>query len=482
MRRYIQWIAMVSALLLAAWLIACAINPVTGKRELMLLSENDELALGQQTDQEVVQTYGLYEDSRLNAYVSDIGQRMGKLTHRPNLPYQFKVLDTPVINAFAVPGGYVYLTRGILAYLNDEAELAGVIGHELGHVAARHTAQQYSKQQLAQIGLGVGMIFSEDFRRYAGLAQFGVSMLFLKFSRDNERQADDLGVEYSSKMAYDANRMASFFGTLERLSPENASSGLPEWFSTHPNPVDRLGAVKRGTQAWQAKMPGTTFVAKRQEYLSSVNGIIFGEDPRQGYVDGNTFYHPALKFSFTVPAQWKLNNTPAQVQMLAPKEDAALLFSLQSAATAQEVARKFVTESSAAVRRSDAITVNGMTAQRLLTEVVTESDTMAVLSFFIQKDKDVYIFHGVSAPAAQAGYSSAFSGSVGQFRPLTDPKRINVTPKHLQVVPAKTATTLSAQLIAQGVASADLETYAIMNGMLLTDAVAPGMLIKSVKK
>ncbi len=473
--------AVIAALLLIAWIISCAVNPVTGKRQLMLLSESDEIALGQQTDQQVIATYGIYEDAELNAYLNDIGQRMGKITHRPNLPYQFKVLDTPVINAFAVPGGYIYLTRGILAYLNDEAEMAGVIGHELGHVAARHTAVEYSKSQLASLGLGVGMILSEDFRKYAGLAQFGVSMLFLKFSRDNERQADDLGVEYSSKLYYDANCMATFFETLERLSPADGSAALPEWFSTHPNPVDRLGAVRRKSAEWQTKLGGNAFVNKRKEYLSQVDGVVFGDDPRQGYVDGNTFYHPTLKFSFAIPSGWTVNNTPAQVQMVAPKEDAALLFSLVSGTTAREVAGKFVSEASASVQRNEATTINGMAAQRLLSRVVTEQDTMAVLSHFIQKGSDVYIFHGLSSPSGYAAYANAFTGSAGQFKSLTDAKRINVTPKYLKVNTSKTATNLSALLSTQGVSREELETYAIMNGMKLNDSVPAGALIKFVK-
>ncbi len=474
-------VAVIAALLLIAWIISCAVNPVTGKRQLMLLSESDEIALGQQTDQEIIATYGVYEDAELNAYINNIGQRMGKITHRPQLPYQFKVLDTPVINAFAVPGGYIYLTRGIVAYLNDEAELAGVIGHELGHVAARHTAVEYSKAQLASLGLGVGMIFSEDFRKYAGLAQFGVSMLFLKFSRDNERQADDLGVEYSSKLYYDANCMATFFETLERLSPADGSNALPEWFSTHPNPTDRLGAVRRKAQEWQGKLAGNTFVTKRKEYLTQVDGVVFGDDPRQGYVDGNAFYHPTLKFYFPVPAQWTVNNTPAQVQMLAPREDAALLFSMVSGTTARDAAAKFVSESSAAVSRNESTTINGMAAQRLLTRVVTQSDTMAVLSHFIQRNSDVFIFHGVSSPAGYAGYANTFSASAGQFKTLTDARRINVTPKTLKVNTAKSATNLSALLAAQGVAREEMETHAIMNGMKLTDAVPAGAMIKAIK-
>jgi len=209
------------------WISSCAVNPVTGRQELMLLSEPDEIQFGRQTDGQVVQEYGLYEDAKLTAYLNDICQRLGKISHRPNLTYHFKVLDVSVVNAFAVPGGYVYFTRGILASLNNEAELAAVMGHEIGHITARHSARQYSQAQLAQLGLGVGMVFAEKIPALSELAQLGVGMLFLRFSRDNERQADDLGVEYSSKVGYDATQMASFFETLERMNPGSDRSGLP---------------------------------------------------------------------------------------------------------------------------------------------------------------------------------------------------------------------------------------------------------------
>jgi predicted Zn-dependent protease len=471
MNRYLSWIAIIAALLLAGWLIACAINPVTGKRQLMLLSESDEVALGEQSDQEVIATYGIYDDAALNAYVNGIGQKMGKLSHRPNLEYHFKVLDTDVVNAFACPGGYVYVTRGILAYLNDEAELAGVVGHEIGHVAARHTADNYSKQQLASLGLALGSVLSEKFRQYASVASFGVNMLFLKFSRDDERQADDLGVEYSSKALYDANQMAAFFETLERMDSGSSSSGLPDWFSTHPNPANRVTAVRNKTNEWQAKLTGSSFVVNRPQYLASIDGIVFGEDPRQGYVDANTFYHPALKFSFAVPSGWTVNNTPAQVQMVSPNEDANLLFSLQSGATTAAVADSFVTQSSASISRSDAVTINGFPAKRIQSRIISSPDTLGVLSYFIQKGSDVYIFHGVTAPATMSAWASTFSGAVGQFRSLTDSKRINVSPKYLKVQNGKSSATLSSLLSTQGIASTELESFAVVNGMQLTDLV-----------
>src|SRR4030042_711542 len=308
---------------LLLWILACGTNPVTGKQELMLLSETDEIKLGQETDLQVVREYGLYEDPKLTADLNGICQRLGKHSHRPNLTYHFKGLDASVLNAFAAPGGYVYFPRGILATLNNEAELAGVMGHEIGHITARHSAQQYSRAQLAQIGLGVGSLFI-DSSVLAGLAQLGVGMLFLRFSRDNERQADDLGGEYSSRGGYDVSQMANFFETLERMNPGSDRSGLPGWFSTHPNPVDRVQVVRARARNWQQKLNQKDPRINQDAYLREIDGLIFGDDPRQGYVADNIFYHPGLRFRFPVPSQWKLNNTHTQVQMVNEGQDALL--------------------------------------------------------------------------------------------------------------------------------------------------------------
>jgi predicted Zn-dependent protease len=464
---------------LTIWIISCAVNPVTGKREFMLLSERDEIALGGQTDQQIIQTYGIYDDPELNAYVNDLGQRMSKKTHRPNLNYSFKVLDTAVINAFAVPGGYVYFTRGIMGYLNNEAEFAGVLGHELGHINAKHSAQQYSRAQLAQIGLGVGMIFSESFRQYAGLAQFGVQMLFLRFSRDNERQADDLGVEYSINMGYDSNGMATFFETLERMHPSSGRDGLPEWFSTHPNPVNRIAAVRNKTAEWKSKKPGT-YAVNKNEYLQQVDGLVFGDDPQQGYVDGQAFYHPAMKFMFSVPAQWQLNNTPSQVQMVSQKQDAAIIFTLGSSGSPQQAAQEFQANT-IRVLSSDAVRVNGMSAHRVVSHVPSDNDTLQVMSYFIQKESQIFVFHGFTSRPSYAGYRNSFSSTMGNFKRLTDPKRINVQPSHVKVVNIKSAGTLKSRLSALGVSQDKLDEIALLNGKQLDDRVSANTRVKLIR-
>ncbi|RPJ36641.1 MAG: peptidase M48, partial [Deltaproteobacteria bacterium] len=314
---------------LLLFLSACATNPVTGRQEFMLLNEQEERQLGAQTDAQIGKQYRVDPDPKMTGYLDPLGQRLAKTSHRAELPFQFKILDSAVVNAFAVPGGYVYLTRGILASLNSEAELVGVLGHEIGHITARHSAQQYSRGQVAQVGLGIGAIIGQVIPIIGGLtnslAQVGVGMLFLSFSRDNERQADSLSVEYASKAGYDGAQLASFFESLERMNPGSDRTGLPSWFSTHPSPEDRLQAVRIQAQEWQRRLGGRDLRVNREEYLKRIEGLSYGEDPRQGYEADGVFYHPELRFQFSVPAKWKMSHTPASVQITSEQKNALIL-------------------------------------------------------------------------------------------------------------------------------------------------------------
>ncbi|NIQ10485.1 MAG: M48 family metalloprotease, partial [Gammaproteobacteria bacterium] len=241
----------------------CAVNPVTGQQQLMLVSEQQESQLGVKTDKSVIEQYGVYADNQLQGYMQGIGNMMGRLSHRPGLNWSFKVMDTPVVNAFAAPGGYIYVTRGLLAAVNNEAELAAVLGHEIGHVTARHSAQQYSNMMLATLGLSLGQSLLGSYGDIMGpIMETGAGLLFLKFSRDDEREADALGVEYASRAGYDAGRMADFFITLQRQSTLDGqdSARLPEFFSTHPNPVNREANVRAMAKEWQVKSAHRDFL------------------------------------------------------------------------------------------------------------------------------------------------------------------------------------------------------------------------------
>lgn len=260
------------------------------------MSEAQEIAMGQEADPQIIAQYGLYADSSLQQFINDKGQAMARISHRPNIAYHFRILDSDVLNAFAVPGGYVYFTRGIMAYLNNEAQFAGVLGHEIGHIAARHTVQQQRNAMLGQLGIIAGVIINPDLARFAESASQGLSLLFLKFGRDAEKQSDELGVEYSSKIHYDAHQMADFFLTLQRQSGNNENQ-LPEFLSTHPDPGNRYVTVNELATKYQKDHHSTGMLVNRDSYLNRINGIIYGEDPKGGYMEGGVFIIPKLNFN-----------------------------------------------------------------------------------------------------------------------------------------------------------------------------------------
>jgi predicted Zn-dependent protease len=355
----------------------CARNPVTGKRQFSLMSEGQELALGKESDPQVLAEFGEYPDSNMQRYLDERGQAMAKISHRPNLPFHFKVVDSDVVNAFAVPGGYVYFTRGIMAHLNSEAQLMGVLGHEIGHVTARHSAQQYTNQTFTQLGLVIGMIAFPKFQQFGDLASTGLQLMFLKFSRDHESQSDQLGVQYSSKLGYDAHEMANFFQTLGRLSAgEDGQQRIPTFMSSHPDPGDRYTKVNAMATDFQLKNQGT-YKAERESYLRLVDGIVYGEDPRQGYVESNTFYHPELKFQFPIPTGWKHVNTPSQIQMASPDQKAMMLMSVSNEKTLDAAAQGVVQQYKLSVLDQRNVQINGMQAIVQIADQMTAEQQQA---------------------------------------------------------------------------------------------------------
>src|SRR3989475_12577065 len=263
--------------LVAVVVVGCAVNPATGARQLMLISESQEIAMGRDYDQQVAASIGLYADTAWQRWIQQFGARLAATSERPNLPWTFHVVDDPVVNAFALPGGYIYVTRGILAHLNSEAELGGVVGHEIGHVTARHSVGQLSKQQLAQLGLAVGSIASPEFGRYAGLAGQALGVLFLKYSRDNERQADDLGLRYMRRVNYDPREMPHVFELLTRVSQVQGGGRVPEWLATHPDPENRRGRIEQEIAALPQNFSGVA--VNRDAYLRRLDGPVVGRNP-----------------------------------------------------------------------------------------------------------------------------------------------------------------------------------------------------------
>lgn len=465
---------------------SCAVNPVTGKKQLMLMSEAQEIEMGKQYDPQVTATFGLYQDEQLLQFIQTKGDEMGKISHRPHLQYHFRILDTPVLNAFAVPGGYIYFTRGILAQFNNEAELIGVLGHEMGHITARHTVSNQSKQQLGQLILVGGMIASEEFREFAGYAMQGMQLLFLKFSRDNERESDWIGVEYASKIQYDAQKMADFFNVLNKTNMASDHGGIPTFLSTHPDPGDRYTAVTQHAEQWKDSLKNTNWLVNENSYLQMIDGMVYGEDPRQGYVDSNVFYHPEMKFRFPVPAGWKLGNSPLQVQMAPEDGRAMMIFMLAQQNSAEEAAQVTLKDLNLTVLETKRETVNGMPAVAAISQQVSQNQqtgqqqTIKVMSYFIEYGGQVYVFHGVSSDANFNSFASLFESTMRSFNRLTDASKINVKPKRIRIKKVQQNGTLADAFRYFGVPQNQMDELALLNNLELSDSVNSGKLIKII--
>jgi predicted Zn-dependent protease len=465
---------------------SCAINPVTGTRQLMFMSEEEEVKLGSEYDPQVIATFGEYANEPLIEFIEGKGNEMGLISHRPKLKYHFRILDSPVINAFAVPGGYIYLTRGILAQFNNEAEMLGVLGHEMGHITARHSASQISKQKVGQVLLVGGMIASEKFRKYGDYAQQSMQLLFLSFSRENEREADKLGVEYASKVGYDAHKMADFYQVLINMNLASSQSGIPTFLSTHPDPGDRYNSVNQDATKWQDNLDFPSWKVNTDSYLHLIDGMVFGEDPRQGFVEENIFYHPELKFKFPVPSGWELVNSPTQVRMAPPDGTALMIFTVAQQKTLDDAVKVSLQQLQLNLQDSKETTVNGMLAISALSNQTSRDQstgqqlTIKVLSYFIDYNGSFYVFHGVSAETDFNNYSHIFEPAMVNFDELTEPSKLNIQPKRIRIKKVQQAGTLADAFRSFGIQQHEMEEITFLNNMELTEQVPAGALIKIV--
>ncbi|MCB9512675.1 MAG: M48 family metalloprotease [Deferribacteres bacterium] len=463
--------------LLTGLSFSCATDYVTGKKTFSLISESQEIAIGKEADPAIQAEYGIYDDPALTAYVDSIGQSIVRVSHRPNLQYTFRIVDSPIVNAFALPGGWVYFTRGILAHFNSEAELAGVMGHEIGHVVARHGAEQMSKAQLASIGLGIGSLVSEKFNQWSGLAETGLGLIFLSYGRNQESESDRLGVEYSTKLGYDAHKMAEFFKTIGRISDQGGQR-IPTFLSTHPDPGDREANVHQLTNEWQTQVNYRPKDISKASYLRRIEGIVYGDDPRQGFAENGMFYHPELRFQFPVPTNWKLQNSPAVVVMADAEQKAMIQFKLDNADSPQAAASAFVTNSGATEVARAQKSVHGLPAVALETTLTTQSGNLRILSYFISKDNKVYVFHGYSAEANFGQYAGTLTSVMSGFDVLRNQAALSKKPDRIRIAKVRAAGTFENAARQLSIPADKIEQLALLNGLVAQDQVAQGDLIK----
>ncbi len=469
-------------LTLLAWVAACATNPATGEKQISLMSEAQEIQLGQQADQQVRQEMGLYNDPGLQEYIRSVGLKLARVSERPDLPWHFAVVDVPAVNAFALPGGYIYITRGILPFLDSEAQLAGVLGHEVGHVTARHAAQQYTSQTGAGLGLALLSIFVPQARPFEPLAEQAAGLLFLKYGRDDELQADQLGVRYASRGGWNPEGVQEMLTTLQRLDAASGSSkGVPNWLSTHPAAEDRVQKIDAAVR--QASGGAGTLVVNRPEYLQHLDGVIYGDEPSEGIVRGNTFLHRDLRLAITFPEGWEIQNSKQQVLAKAPEQERYMLLELvqQPRGSVQQIAQSSMANAGWRQLAGQPLSVNGLSGY-----VGTYQGSMQglgvvdTLAAHIAYNNQVYVLAGLAPANDFRGAENAFEATIRSFRPLTAAEAENIRPSRVDVYTVREGDTWASLARRAPDPAIKPSTIAIMNDHDPSQAPRPGDRVKII--
>jgi predicted Zn-dependent protease len=461
------------------------VNPVTGKKDFLIMSEEQEKAIGQQSDPQIVASYGLYENEELKEIVDSIGNEIVKICHRPNLGYTFRMLNSPVVNAFAVPGGYVYLTRGILAHFNSEAELAGVFGHEIGHITAKHSARQQTTQLLTQVGLVTGSILSEEVASIADVLSQGAGLLMLSYSRAHESESDELGVLYSMRVGYDAHQMADFFLTLKKLSTPAEGEPLPEFYSTHPDPGNRHERVHQLADEYARGYPGKTFKIKRNQYLRRINGIIYGPDPRDGFVRDNKFYVPKANLQLESPTGWQYQINAERTQWLSPQEDAFLMFGLDRVESPQKGLNEFVESAGLNILDQKNVLVNDWPGIEFLANTQPQnanSQPLTVGGVLFEKNDQVFYHIGISYASAWNKYEPEFRKGRNSISDIKSSEIRNIKPERIKIISIDSEASLREVLDQLNADKDRYQEIALLNNFDLDDPIEPGTLIKTIGK
>lgn len=467
-------------------------SPITGKKRAYGYSWEEEIQLGAEADKQIQQQYGVYQDDELLQYVKGIGQQVLSKSHMRRedaqqkyreTEFHFRVLNSPVPNAFALPGGYVYVTRGLLAHLENEAQLAVVLGHEIGHVAARHSSQRAFEQQIGQIALLGGAVAGEELLGVPGgeilnMGSQAAQLLFLSYGRDDERESDQLGVEYAAMENYEAAEGAGFFTALKRISEQSGQS-IPAWASTHPDPSERENRIPELARQWEQKgyeqkIKGT------DQFMNVIDGLVYGENPREGFAREGTFYHPELEFQFHYPSGWNVINQPTMVGVVNEEQDAIITMEIDSEAdTPQASVRAFINQEGVTAQGQQQQSVNGLDAYRATATASGENNTeykfyVSALSY----GDNIYRFISYSIADKYDGYESQFVNAINSFARLTDQSILNMQPARLQASRTDRTAAFSSFVPQDLPMDITAEDVAIANQVQLNETIEAGTWIK----
>ena len=477
---------LLAALALALSACATAVNPVTGRPEITTMSPQREVALGRQAAAQVESQIGLVREPKLVGYVGALGARLAPMSPRQDVTYHFAIADMAEANAFALPGGWIYVSRGLLALANSEDELANVIGHEIGHVAARHAAQRETRSAGVGILSALGTIAAaavggpEAARMVGTLGQTAGAGLIASYSRDQERQADQIGQQIAAEAGWDPSGMATFLATLERegqLRSGGAARG-PTFLDSHPAAGERaLVAGRRATEL--LARPRTPIARGHADFLRRIEGVRLGPDPREGVFEGERFLHPTLGFAIDFPRGWQTQNGQQAVGAMAPRGDAVVV--LESQGPREEPAaaarRWLAANPGAQVVQSGATRAGTWPAYSAVVRARSQRGETALALTWIAHPQGTFRLSGMTSPAAWRAYAPAFDGVARSLRALTTAERRGITGLRLAIAQARNGETLS-QLGQRTGNRWSLDETAIANALPRDARLEAGRLIK----
>ena len=498
MRRFLIAICLSTTALLPG--CATVTNPVTGKAERTVMDERSEMAEGAKAHPQILAEFGEYKDPKLQAYVNEVGQRLAKASHRPELDWHFTVLDSPDVNAFALPGGYVYVTRGIMAYMHSEADLAGVVGHEIGHVTARHSSQRATRQQTAGLGVFAATLLgavleSQGLRGAADAASQASQGLaagyIAKYSREQESQADKLGAEYLAGINYDPHNMVDVIKLLEnqeRFAADQARAagrapqeGGSNWLASHPTSEKRLRDITE--IASQYKVQANYDDEGHDRYLQAMNGVTFGDSSDQGVTRGQNFYHEPLGIALTAPPGWNIQNSPDTLALVNGEGNAAVIVRAvppKAGNTHEEIIRNAVKPDSGKIERR---TFNGLPATHFSGTVKDERGQSHAVELTIVTGPSnrnyAFIYAAKDQQSLQRAYRQ-IQEAESSFRALTAADRNAARPWTLKTVPYPSGG--FAELAKQSPLTNSAEQQLrLLNGVYGGGDLQPGQLVKVVE-
>ncbi|MCP3984546.1 MAG: M48 family metalloprotease [bacterium] len=467
---------------------ACATNPVTGERQVTFMSTEREVALGRQESAKVASQIGLVEMPRLTDYVSVLGARLANHSPRRDVEYRFAVADMAEPNAFALPGGWIYVSRGLLAITGSEDELAGVVGHEIGHVAARHSATRETRQ----IGVGLLTLLGVAAAGAAGgasaaesvaqLGQVAGAGLIATYGRDQERQADQVGQEIAARAGYDPAGIADFLATLDRDSVLRAGGKRRSgsFFDSHPVTDER---VRDTTARAQRLTPAnlSPIARDRNSFYSRLDGLLVGADPSQGVFQGELFLHPTFGFSLRFPAGWRTQNGHSAVVGISAKQDRAI--TLEGGPVVSDpgdAARAFARQAGVVLEDGKRTKIGGLPAYRAVARAQGRNGTNLLHLTWIAHRKATFLITGISGARASAAELRELGSAAASFRPLSRRQRGSIMEQRLRIVEARAGESLAALEQRTGNSWSVAET-AVANGLSESVRLRPGQRVKIVR-